>query len=1391
MCKRNEPVYKFKREFCFFTKKNTLSLSFSTASRLHTHANGVVFPISLLRSSSQSQGGASSGVLPIRILEDGSVWESVFVIRYALIAPTIPTIVTKYSDQSLTAGSIRGKRGVWNSNCGIKKDLRELGINLNSMIQRNEVANRWEWVSESNKLFSVRSLRQLIDAIHLPTADEETDWTTNILLWQVLLNCLATIDNLLARGFRYHRPTVLVLNEYGELRPSYGSVFHEWSTPTYELGWTGGRPERPVLKTLGCRSARQEVRKVIGAAFIWTIWMQRYIMTFKGKTISEKEIFSDIQFLAFNWVKCRSRGVILSDGRVGLRKVLYAFLRPWAFLQAPFSDKEVKEAMWGYGGDKASGPDGFSFALIKWFWVTFGPDFCAAVKFFEWDPMLQNGCNDSFIALVPNINDPLCLRDFRPIHLMGCISKVISKVLANRLKLVIDSVISPEQTAFVKGRVIIFLFKVDFEKAFDNLNWNFLFGAMEQMGFETTWIRWVKCLISTARVSVLVNESPTEQFLLEKGTRRPVVPYLFIIAIEGLIVALEEAEDKGVFKGVKLPRNGPTISSHHYAYDALFLGEWDEGNIRNLKKILRCFYLSSGLQVNWDKISLTDIGVHPAVTADMSKVAGCMERKLPLIFLGMPIGISMSSMAGWSSCLEKFSKRLSSLKRDSLSIGGRRTLCKAVLGGLGVYLFSLFKAPKGILSALEKMRRNFLWGFKESCRKITWVAWDKTLNSIENKGLGIGSLKAINLALLAKWWWRFKTEEGFWRPLSGKVLKVVKKWEKKCKSDPERFHVREPYSFAPRDVKFLEHSCFLADLALEFRSLAPRSRLLRVNQPPLPLIPVTRSKVNDTRTFLNYIAFDQVRLPVSMGPLWRNVITAIHGPSGNLGEGPRTGVWGQIANINLAIGRANIDLSCLFFQETGSQTTKFWTNWWCGNQPLIAKFPHLAALDKEVNCLVSDRLQRTSQSISWRRPLIRIHDLSELEELTDLCTRCCLESGEDSWVWRLDASGEFSVASPSQGDRRYGSTERIVYLPWTTWQEKELLYQTGYASCAISTRNREIISTLRVTNLWRSSEPLTSGGTYWTRLDAPSPTSAAPSRFQINQITQIELTVGSCGEGVFNGVPFNALLAANDIQFIVFSWVCNRSKFGRNLKWHDWNNLISTEKLSWAKCNEIIGPGITCKSASFVIISVAISLGAKILEKLRIVRRWACFRFIVITIATILRSVKRQTPTFTPNRSTGCILYRKLLRALSVNVKRTISGWTTSTALWNHRNGQIEPVNKANVVEVLLACGVAGGIAPAPLHPTWPEPQSPLLQWKFPPSLEQPNRAQTRPDHGAGMLMVFEAWGASSNPVKTGSPIPVRVAGAMAHRRRNLELGSHIGALPLSLAGIAPEKDIN
>ncbi|KAJ9556364.1 hypothetical protein OSB04_010978 [Centaurea solstitialis] len=161
-------------------------------------------------------------------------------------------------------------------------------------------------------------------------------------------------------------------------------------------------------------------------------------------------------------------------------------------------------------------------------WDVVGKDFCEAVKHFETQQKINPGSNASFITLIPKINDPLSLADYRPINLIGCVNKVISKVLAEILKVVLDSVTSNTQTTFVKGRSILdvplmvneliswakksrkklLLFKVDFAKAFDTLNWNFLDNTLSQMGFGDKWRAWMQGVMCTAKISVLVNGSP-------------------------------------------------------------------------------------------------------------------------------------------------------------------------------------------------------------------------------------------------------------------------------------------------------------------------------------------------------------------------------------------------------------------------------------------------------------------------------------------------------------------------------------------------------------------------------------------------------------------------------------------------------------------------------------------------------------------------------------------------------------------------------------------------------------------------------------------------------------------------------------------------------------------
>ncbi|GKF80194.1 hypothetical protein Tco_0238796, partial [Tanacetum coccineum] len=134
--------------------------------------------------------------------------------------------------------------------------------------------------------------------------------------------------------------------------------------------------------------------------------------------------------------------------------------------------------------------------------------------------------------------------------------------------------------------------------------------------------------------------------------------------------------------------------------------------------------------------------------------------KAPFKYLGILVGDNMSSRKAWDETINKMKKRLSRWKLNTLSVGGRLTLLKSVLGSTPIYNMSIFKVPKSVLNYMESLRRNFFNGFQEGDRKIAWVKWSKVLASKKFGGLGVSSFFALNRALLFKWVWRYLSHDN-------------------------------------------------------------------------------------------------------------------------------------------------------------------------------------------------------------------------------------------------------------------------------------------------------------------------------------------------------------------------------------------------------------------------------------------------------------------------------------------------------------------------------------------------------------------------------------------------------------------------------------------------------
>ena len=179
---------------------------------------------------------------------------------------------------------------------------------------------------------------------------------------------------------------------------------------------------------------------------------------------------------------------------------------------------------------------------------------------------------------------------------------------------------------------------------------------------------WIKGCLSSSRASVLINDSATKEFSISKGVRQgdPLSPFIFIIVIESLNVAIKSTCQNALFRGIKLPNCGPSISHLFHADDVLFVGEWLSSNFDNLARILRCFQANLRLKVNFNKSQVFGIGVSIGEITGGAHILGCCVTSLPFKYLGIPAGANMALQRHWQPILDRVRSRLSSLKARTL-----------------------------------------------------------------------------------------------------------------------------------------------------------------------------------------------------------------------------------------------------------------------------------------------------------------------------------------------------------------------------------------------------------------------------------------------------------------------------------------------------------------------------------------------------------------------------------------------------------------------------------------------------------------------------------------------------------------------------------------------------
>ena len=353
-------------------------------------------------------------------------------------------------------------------------------------------------------------------------------------------------------------------------------------------------------------------------------------------------------------------------------------------LTSDYSADEIRAALFQMGPTKTPGPDGMNALFYQNFWHIVGDNVTAAVLDFLNFGYMVPEINYTHIVLIPKVKSPEKMADFRPISLCNFIYKIISKVLANRLKQILPQLISPLQSAFVPGRLITdnvlvayetlhtmhcrkkgktgsLALKLDINKAYDRVEWAFLRGIMLKMGFPTIWIDRVMTCVSSSSFSILINGKPFGMINPSRGLRQedPLSPYLFLLCAEGFTSLLAKAENDGKIHGVSICRRAPTITHLLFADDSLLFCKASKNEVQVINEVLMGYANASSQCINMEKSSVFYSSNTPRQMKEWTKeILGVEEVECFEKYLGLPTLIGRAKYQSFFYLKDRVWKKL-------------------------------------------------------------------------------------------------------------------------------------------------------------------------------------------------------------------------------------------------------------------------------------------------------------------------------------------------------------------------------------------------------------------------------------------------------------------------------------------------------------------------------------------------------------------------------------------------------------------------------------------------------------------------------------------------------------------------------------------------------------
>lgn len=292
------------------------------------------------------------------------------------------------------------------------------------------------------------------------------------------------------------------------------------------------------------------------------------------------------------------------------------------------------------------------------------------------------------------------------------------------------------------GKTGFIMFKIDFEKAYDRVDWSFLRKTLCEFGFPTKI------------VDLIMNCTTEEDFLYPFFSSRhdhrqgdPMSLYLFLFCMEKQGLLIQDKVSDGHWQLVSISRNGSKISHFYFVNDCLLFTKAIVSQVKLVQDVLRGFFLAYGLKVNVHKSNFfASKNVSRSQIQKFVYILNFQRTHHPSKYLGFPLITSKTKKAYFAFLLDRVNSRIIGWKSKLLNCAGRVTLANSVLPAIPFYMMQNLWIPQGICDTIDSRIRCFIWGGNHN----HWVDWGTISKSRQHGGLSVHKCKQVNIALLGK-----------------------------------------------------------------------------------------------------------------------------------------------------------------------------------------------------------------------------------------------------------------------------------------------------------------------------------------------------------------------------------------------------------------------------------------------------------------------------------------------------------------------------------------------------------------------------------------------------------------------------------------------------------------